>query len=65
MLNPMTPLIELFRSAYLGSPCYYMNYYWLSIAITLVVFGAGRGALFPRGKDIHGHRLNGEEGYNG
>lgn len=41
MLNPMTPLIELFRSAYLGSACYYMNYYWLSIAITLLVFVLG------------------------
>lgn len=47
MLNPMTPLIELFRSAYLGSPCYYMNYYWLSIAITLVVFALGV-VLFSR-----------------
>lgn len=41
MLNPMTPLIELFRSAYLGSPCYYLNYYWLSIAVTVVVFVLG------------------------
>ena len=41
MLNPMTPLIELFRSAYLGSPCYYLNYYWLSIAITVGVFILG------------------------
>ena len=41
MLNPMTPLIELFRSAYLGSPCYYLNYYWLSIAITIAVFLLG------------------------
>ena len=41
MLNPMTPLIELFRSAYLGSPCYYLNYYWLSIAITVAVFILG------------------------
>lgn len=41
MLNPMTPLIELFRSAYLGSPCYYMNYYWLSIVITVLVFVLG------------------------
>ena len=41
MLNPMTPLIELFRSAYLGSACYYMNYYWLSIAITVLVFVLG------------------------
>ena len=41
MLNPMTPLVEMFRSAYLGTECYYMNYYWLSIAITLVVFFIG------------------------
>lgn len=41
MLNPMTPLIELFRSAFLGTPCYYMNYYWLSIAMTLGVFVLG------------------------
>ena len=41
MLNHMTPLIELFRSAYLGSACYYMNYYWLSIAITVLVFVLG------------------------
>ena len=41
MLNPLTPLIELFRSAYLGTECYYMNYYWLSIVMTLVVFVAG------------------------
>lgn len=41
MLNPMTPLVELFRSAYLGTECYYMNYYWLSIAITLAVFCIG------------------------
>ena len=41
MLNPMTPLIELFRSAYLGSPSYYLNYYWLSIAITVGVFILG------------------------
>ena len=41
MLNPMTPLIELFRSAYLGSPCYYLRYYWVSILITLVVFVLG------------------------
>lgn len=41
MLNPMTPLIELFRSAYLGSPCLYLNYYWLSIAVTLLVFALG------------------------
>lgn len=47
MLNPMTPLIELFRSAYLGSPCLYLNYYWLSIGITLLVFVLGV-VLFSR-----------------
>jgi len=47
MLNPMTPLIELFRSAFLGTPCYYMNYYWLSIALTLIVFSLGV-VLFSR-----------------
>ena len=41
MLNPMTPLIELFRSAYLGSPCYYINYYWFSIVVTLIIFMLG------------------------
>ena len=47
MLNPMTPLIELFRAAYLGSPCYYLNYYWLSIAVTIIVFLLGV-VLFSR-----------------
>ena len=41
MLNPMTPLIELFRSAYLGTACSYMNYYWLSILVTVLVFILG------------------------
>ena len=41
MLNPMTPLIELFRSAYLGTECLYMSYYWLSILITLLIFLVG------------------------
>ena len=47
MLNPMTPLIELFRAAYLGSQSYYLNYYWLSIAMTLLVFVLGV-VLFSR-----------------
>jgi lipopolysaccharide transport system permease protein len=38
MLNPMTPLIEMFRSAYLGSEFCYQNYYFISIAVTLLVF---------------------------
>ena len=41
MLNPMTPLIELFRSAYLGTQSYYMNYYWLSVSITVAIFLTG------------------------
>ena len=47
MINPMTPLVELFRSAYLGTECFYMNYYWLSIAMTIVVFFIGV-VLFSR-----------------
>lgn len=41
MLNPMTPLIELFRAAYLGTAGSYMNYYWISILMTLVIFVLG------------------------
>ena len=41
MLNPMTPVIELFRAAYLGTAGSYMNYYWLSILMTLLIFVVG------------------------
>ena len=41
MLNPMTPVIELFRSAYLGTESFYLNYYWLSIVTTLAIFTLG------------------------
>ena len=41
MLNPMTPVIELFRSAYLGTESFYANYYWMSIAVTLLIFALG------------------------
>ena len=41
MLNPMTPLIELFRSAYLGTAIVSLNYYWISIATTLLLFAVG------------------------
>lgn len=41
MLNPMTPVIELFRSAYLGTNAYYLNYYWLSVLMTIVIFMIG------------------------
>ena len=37
MLNPMTPLIELFRSAYLGAAEYSLKYNAVSMAMTLVV----------------------------
>ena len=47
MLNPITPLIEMFRSAYLGTTCYYMQYYWLSLGMTIVVFMLGV-VLFSR-----------------
>ena len=41
MLNPMTPLTEIFRSAYLGTECLFMNYYWLSLLMTLAIFTLG------------------------
>lgn len=41
MLNPLTPLIEMFRSAYLGTECLFIHYYWLSILLTLVIFVLG------------------------
>ena len=41
MLNPMTPVIELFRSAYLGTESFYANYYWMSIMVTLLIFALG------------------------
>lgn len=41
MLNPMTPVIEVFRSAYLGTPAVYAQYYWMSVVVTIVVFLLG------------------------
>ena len=41
MLNPVTPIIELFRAAYLGVPCYDSRYILLSAGITLAVLILG------------------------
>lgn len=41
MLNPMAPMIELFRAAYLGVPVIGMNYYWISWGTTLIVLLIG------------------------
>ena len=41
MLNPMTPVVELFRSAYLGVPNYSADYIWVSAVITVLVFILG------------------------
>ena len=41
MLNPMTPIIELFRGAYLGVEMNCMNYVWISCATTLAVLFIG------------------------
>ena len=41
MLNPITPIIELFRAAYLGVPRYSYGYNLLSVAVTAVVFMGG------------------------
>ena len=47
MLNPITPIIELFRAAYLGVPRYSYGYYLLSVGVTAVVFMLGV-VLFSR-----------------
>ena len=41
MLNPMTPVIELFRAAYLGVPGFDFRYCWPSLLITLAVLALG------------------------
>ena len=41
MLNPITPIIELFRAAYLGVPGYAMRYSLLSVGVTVLVFILG------------------------
>lgn len=41
MLNPITPIIELFRSAYLGTAVYSYRYNVVSVGITLLVFLLG------------------------
>lgn len=41
MLNPITPIIELFRAAYLGVPGYALRYSLLSVGVTALVFILG------------------------
>jgi lipopolysaccharide transport system permease protein len=41
MLNPITPIIELFRAAYLGVPRYSYGYNLLSVGVTIAVFALG------------------------
>ncbi len=41
MLNPITPIIELFRAAYLGTSVYSYTYNLMSVGVTLVVFTLG------------------------
>ena len=41
MLNPITPIIELFRAAYLGVPRYSYGYLLLSVVVTAAVFMLG------------------------
>ena len=47
MLNPITPIIELFRAAYLGVPRYSYGYNLLSVGVTAFVFLLGV-VLFSR-----------------
>ena len=41
MLNPITPIIELFRAAFLGTQVYSYSYNLLSAGVTLMVFFLG------------------------
>ena len=41
MLNPITPIIELFRAAYLGVPGYSYRHILLSVVVTVLVFMLG------------------------
>jgi len=47
MLNPMTPIIEYFRSAYLGTEALSLEYMYLSVIVTIVVLFIGT-LLFTR-----------------
>jgi len=47
MLNPITPIIEMFRAAYLGVPMYDARYSLLSLGVTVLVFIVGV-VLFSR-----------------
>ena len=47
MLNPITPIIELFRAAYLGAESYSYGYILLSVGVTVVIFALGV-VLFSR-----------------
>lgn len=47
MLNPITPIIEMFRAAYLGVPMYDVRYSLLSVGMTILVFALGV-VLFSR-----------------
>lgn len=47
MLNPITPIIELFRAAYLGTEIYSYGYNLQSVIVTIVVFIIGV-VLFSR-----------------
>jgi len=41
MLNPITPIIELFRAAYLGVAPYDSRYILLSALMTLIILALG------------------------
>ena len=41
MLNPMTPVIQIFRSAYLGTEMIPLHYWAISMALTIFVFLLG------------------------
>ena len=51
MLNPVTPVLEMFRSIFLGVEAYAMDYYAYSWGITLLIFVFGL-ILFSRTEKI-------------
>ena len=51
MLNPVTPILEIFRSVFLGTQAYAINYYAYSWGITLLLFMLGL-VLFSRTEKI-------------
>ena len=57
MLNPITPVIELFRAAYLGVADYSLKYDLLSLGVPAADRDAGADSVYACGKDLYGYGL--------